>query len=86
MARRTTITYVECKTYGHSWDEYNPRDSNMNGYPYRLTLRCTRCTMTRHDFLDRQGELQARRYYRPENYRNESKITRPKLRLLIVRK
>lgn len=83
---RRLVSYVECKTYGHSWDEYNPSDGDLDGWAYRLTLRCTRCTTTRHDYLDKAGELGRRHYSYPDGYRDpkEQKRKRPEMRLLIV--
>lgn len=89
MTGRRTVEYVECKTLGHAWEEFNPRDgSGLNGWDSRLTLRCTRCTSTRFDFIDYMGELGDRKYWRPDDYRDakEVKPSRAALRLMMVKR
>lgn len=95
MARRTwaNINYVECKTYGHAWDEYNDngRTPMPRGVRYRMTLRCTRCGTTRHDHLDANGDrVGGPRYRKPSGYSDligpGEKPTRPQMRLLIIRR
>lgn len=83
------MSFVPCKTYGHSWDEANIKDApDLNGWSSRISLRCTRCTTLRFDMLDAAGELGARRYIYPDDYADvkDMKPTRAELRLIIVRR
>lgn len=87
MASKKTVEYIECKTYGHSWDEYNARyaDAAPRGTD-RLTLRCTRCGTTRHDTFDKvTGEVETRKYVYPSGYKEAVgvKPSRAALRLML---
>ena len=75
VVRRTasdTITEVEaflrCRSYGHAWEEFAPIDLDAPIYGWRLSLRCTRCTMERHDNIDFKGRVMSRRYIPPPGY------------------
>jgi hypothetical protein len=61
--------YIRCRSYGHAWDEFSPIDLDPPVYGWRLSLRCVRCTMERHDNLDFKGMLMGRRYIPPDGYR-----------------
>lgn len=41
--------FVQCRTYGHAWNEFNPTDSPSKPWAehWRITLRCTCCTTER---------------------------------------
>jgi|SRR5215467_4339190 len=86
MSRITTAmddAYVRCRSYGHAWDEFVPIDLDPPVYGWRLSLRCIRCTMERHDNLAFSGALMARRYIPPTGYssgRGEEKPTRTEFR------
>lgn len=72
-----TDAMVMCRTVGHAWDEWTPKDrpSTRGGWPF--TLRCTRCTTERWDVIaTRTGELIQRRYLYPDGYRLAQKGTR----------
>lgn len=86
--RRHGVQYAECKTLGHAWDEYNPRDGGGGATRWRLTLRCSRCSTTRHDDLDARGEVVSRQYAYPDGYRDpvELKPSRAALRLMLVKR
>ena len=86
MVRRSRVDFIECKTYGHAWDEYNPREDPPAGTFDRIALRCTRCGTTRHDHFDRNGEMVARKYSYPDGYRTaaEDKPSRAALRLMLT--
>lgn len=60
-------TYVWCRTYGHSWDEFHP-DRNPHTFKYFTALRCTRCTTQRIDYEGSLGQIVARNYFYPEGY------------------
>lgn len=85
-SRARTVSFIECKTYGHSWDEYNPSSNGLVDSFDRLTLRCTRCATTRHDYLDRTGDVLHRSYTYPDGYKYAQEEYRPSravLRLLL---
>lgn len=85
-SRARQVAFIECKTYGHSWDEYNPRNVPMDKGSFdRLTLRCTRCGSTRHDEFDRVGEVVRRNYVNPDGYKSaaDEKPSRAALRLML---
>lgn len=80
------VAFIECKTFGHAWDEYNPPADGLVGAFDRITLRCTRCHCTRHDYLDRSGGLEYRVYTYADGYRDTKDSPRPSravLRLLL---
>ena len=87
-SRARTVAFIECKTLGHSWDEYNP---SVNGYDVRaydrMTLRCTRCGTTRHTYMDRDGSwIGSHSYRHPDGYKtakDEYKPSRAVMRLLM---
>lgn len=87
MARRSRVEFIECKTFGHAWDEYNPPAESLPDRTFdRIALRCTRCTTTRHDHFDKSGEMVARRYSYPDGYRTaaDDKPSRAALRLMLT--
>jgi hypothetical protein len=91
MARRwMNLQFVECKTWGHAWDEYNAADNPPRGsFRWRMTLRCTRCYTTRHDYLDATGHVVSRKYGYADGYRDArgaEKPTRDEMRIVIIRK
>lgn len=60
--------YVRCRTYGHAWYEIFP---NLGPPPtgWRLCLRCERCGTVRHDIVGYAGDVQARYYDHPDDYK-----------------
>jgi hypothetical protein len=69
------------------WDEFDPQDDNMAGFSYRITLRCTRCTSTRFDYLDNIGYVASRRYWHPDDYPNvNGREPHATMRLIIVKR
>ena len=76
MTRKETLTKVpsdvtldqlECRTYGHEWERFNPlRQRPRWGWP--LSLRCIRCRTERHDAIDINGGLISREYLYPTGY------------------
>lgn len=65
-----TEAFMKCKgAYRHAWDDYHPIGMTPPSIGWRLSLRCTRCTMERHDVIHaRTGQLLSREYRRPEGY------------------
>jgi hypothetical protein len=61
-------TYLRCRTYNHSWDEFFPIDLYPPAYGWRLSLRCIRCGSERHDIYDFKGRVMGRRYRYAEGY------------------
>lgn len=89
MPRKRTVAFIECKTLGHAWEEFNPHDDgDTRGWDSRLTLRCTRCTSTRIDYIDYVGELGDRKYWKPDGYADakDEKPSRAALRLMMVKR
>lgn len=86
-ARANRAPFPHCRVLGHAWDEYNPRDGGSRGVQ-RLTLRCTRCTTTRHDELDRYGNVERRHYAYPDGYKTPSdeRPSRAAMRLMLVKR
>lgn len=76
--------YVKCRSWGHEWDDFMPLRRRA-GWGTLLSLRCSRCGTERHDTIDAQGDLSAREYKYPENYkaagtRQGDRITAAELR------
>ncbi len=85
MAR--SVSHVDCRTFGHAWDRTVPKDARVMSSKYTLTLRCTRCGCVRSDGLDQWGQLDARYYDYPDDYRipRDDMPARSELRLMLVR-
>lgn len=66
-----SIQYQMCRGLGHAWDIYEPGVGQRKGAPWgqRLSLRCTRCAMERHDTFDLLGDLSTRKYNQPSGYK-----------------
>lgn len=63
--------YVQCRTYGHAWEEIPVTESHIDGES--LWLRCVRCATERHDVFDRRyGHIVHRGYDYPDAYRMSS--------------
>ena len=60
--------YLMCRTIGHEWDLFTPIGMERPTWGIRLSLRCDRCSMERHDIVDTLGEVASRTYVQPENY------------------
>lgn len=90
MARRwMNLQFVECKTWGHAWEEYDSADTPRRPFRYRMTLRCVRCYTTRADYLDAEGQLIGRQYVYAEGYRDArgaEKPTRNEMRILLIKR
>ena len=92
MAQRrwSDVSFVECKTWGHAWEEYNPIGSTSDRPGLRMTLECVRCHTRRHDFLNPQGHVTGRQYFYAEGYRSTDafgqKPTRDEMRLIIIKR
>ncbi len=73
--------FVECRTYGHAWERQKDSRAETNGEA-ALTLRCTRCGMTRSDiFSTTSGGLFGRSYKQPEGYKMAGRVNVDALRL-----
>lgn len=80
------MDFSRCRTYGHSWFEYDSHWKPAYGVP--VTLRCERCDMERRDSIDRfNGRLLNRHYYYPPHYltRKEDVLTRSEWRLVRIK-
>ncbi len=78
------VDIVKCRTFGHSWDEFDPRyhetARDWGADVWRITLRCTRCTTERYDYLNSIGGVVSRNYAYPVGYK-EAGVTRAEYRL-----
>jgi hypothetical protein len=75
---------VLCRTLGHSWDD-NPNGAvnklMFQGSKGVLTLRCTRCTTERVDYISEDDRVGSRSYAYPSGYKSvPGQGTRPNLR------
>lgn len=63
--------YQMCRTLGHAWDDFIPGPGDPKPAPWGrgFSLRCDRCTTQRHDAFDSRGELSARKYIWPKDYK-----------------
>jgi hypothetical protein len=82
--------YVLCRALGHAWDD-NPT-AQVDSQLYRasrgvLTLRCTRCTTERFDYINQMFEVATRYYRYPDHYKSiPGEGTRPNLRAELLRR
>jgi hypothetical protein len=78
--------FVECRTIGHAWDAFIPHDKRAPQFGARVSLRCLRCSMERHDLVNRiTGDIVSRSYDAPDGYRLAEKLTRAQWRRRYVR-
>ncbi|HEY7418514.1 MAG TPA: hypothetical protein VH593_25260 [Ktedonobacteraceae bacterium] len=62
--------FVECRTLGHAWEQIP--STKRPPFGEYIWTRCVRCTMERHDIVNRfNGRLESRHYYQPEGYKAE---------------
>lgn len=86
--REAQDAFVQCRTYGHAWDEFNPpgnRSPRGVWGHHRIVLRCTRCTTERYDYLDWAGDVMGRSYVYPPGYQGAS-LPRAQWRLELIRR
>jgi hypothetical protein len=78
--------YTRCRTLGHAWfDVDSDWKTDLGGTP--LTVRCERCMCERRDTISRTtGDLVARNYYYPEQYKMTALETpsRADFRLMLI--
>ena len=60
--------YVKCRSWGHEWDMFSPLRRRA-AWGTLLSLRCSRCSMERHDTIDASGDVSARQYKPPPGYK-----------------
>jgi hypothetical protein len=60
--------YLRCRRDGHAWDEFTDATKPRAQFGYRLSLRCDRCTTTRHDIISIVGDVVQRHYEYPDGY------------------
>jgi hypothetical protein len=80
------LSFIHCRTYGHSWDEFTPLTRPNRVFSWQTHLRCTRCTTERHDSYDTLGEVVQREYKYVEGYALAEKLTRAQFRLELRRR
>lgn len=68
-AREAAEEILRCRSFGHSWEDFNPIDARKPSYGWLFSLRCVRCGTERHDVIDSRGFLNGRRYLYPDDYR-----------------
>jgi len=79
MVASKAITYTECKTFGHAWEQAPA--SLPSKVKRGFVLRCSRCWTVRHDHVVAGGVLDRRTYDYPEDYKMEGvKLTKDDLR------
>lgn len=61
-------TFLKCRTFGHTWEEYIPAGKRKPEFGFRFSLLCTTCNMERHDIADTNGNLATRQYVQPDGY------------------
>jgi hypothetical protein len=86
-AVRLAPEHVMCRTLGHAWDDYVDTDLKRPSWGVRMSWRCVRCDMRRHDVIDSLGELSVRAYEAPYGYSltRDEKPTVQQLRLTLKR-
>lgn len=68
MARKKPLyDYVDCRAIGHSWQSFHVEKKPSFGYA--VDLLCARCSTHRRDILSITGNVIARVYTYPENYK-----------------
>jgi hypothetical protein len=81
---KNELTYTECKTFGHAWEDAPP--SVPSSVRRGFVLRCARCVTLRHDHIDVAGELVARKYDYPDDYAwVGAKLSKAELRLAMLK-
>jgi hypothetical protein len=78
------MKYVDCRTFGHSW-----QDINVDRHPefgWMMQLTCDRCGTTRNDVVDRYGVVDHRKYAYPSGYRDPDKWARSAWRIQFIRR
>lgn len=78
--------YRHCRTFGHQLEVFTPHGKRPALFGFRVSLRCTHCTMERHDLIDALGEVAARQYVPPPGYSLEGSIDRATWRKDYVRR
>lgn len=85
--------YEECKgPLKHAWFDYNPPTNTLTPRILsqwgRITMRCERCTSTRHDGITEEGYLVTRDYWHPADYKDppDGKPTYEELRVFLVKR
>lgn len=73
--------YVQCRTFGHSWDEFIPTNMRKPSFGFRFSLICATCGTERHDLLDTNGAVANRAYKYPDYYQTAFKADRSEYRI-----
>ena len=80
--------FVKCRSWGHEWDTFAPLRRRAS-WGTLMSLRCSRCSMERHDTIDANGDVSTRQYKPPPGYKLVGVDGRPKgaeLRLEVIRR
>lgn len=79
--------FIACRTYSHAWEDYEPPDMRAPLFGWRLTLRCVRCGMLRHDIVTQDGRLLQRHYTQPIGYKwaKDERLSKDQVRALYYR-
>lgn len=75
--------YLYCRTYGHSWDDFDPGPDHKSMWIHETCLRCIRCFTERYDGEGLLGHIERRYYLYPEGYHLAGTVTRAQFRLAI---
>lgn len=76
------LHYLFCRTFGHRWEEFVAVGMRKPITGFRLSLRCTSCTMERHDGIDSLGQVGTRQYVQPDGYYLGYRVKRNEARLV----
>lgn len=77
--------YVRCNTIGHAWFDYDNSDW-VPTFGDPLVLRCERCGSERRDSIGTAGQVVARHYLHPADYKygRGAKPTRAEFRRMLL--
>jgi hypothetical protein len=70
FAAGLTDEYLECRTIGHLWRPFGA-DWKRDEQAYLVTYLCNRCNTSRHQWLDRFGDVVKGNYDYDEGYQHK---------------
>ena len=84
-ARRSPLTYIDCRTFGHSWV---PIEADRNpAIGWYIVARCDRCSTVRKQVCDARGAIaRGAQYTYPDSYKDTDHWTRSDWRMQFLRR